>query len=198
MNIVFLSPHFPPNYHLFCVHLKGLGATVLGLADEPYDLLHPRLKDSLSEYYQVRDMHNYDELLRACGYFTYRYGKIDRLDSQNEYWLETEAQLRLFVGDYMDENVYFNSPLDYLNNLSDLWYLERYRQSQIVVCAGQGAWEEGMLADAHELRRVLEEKGVPCWTEIWGHDVNHDWPWWRKMLPHVLANLHLPTYQERA
>lgn len=94
MNIVFLSPHFPPNYHLFCVHLKELGANVLGLADEPYDLLNPRLRESLTEYYQVRDMHNYDELLRACGYFTHRFGKIDRIDSQNEYWLETEAQLR--------------------------------------------------------------------------------------------------------
>jgi hypothetical protein len=28
------------------------------------------------------------------GYFTHRYGKIDRIDSQNEYWLETEAKLR--------------------------------------------------------------------------------------------------------
>ena len=39
-------------------------------------------------------MHNYDELLRACGYFTHRYGKIDRLDSHTEYWMETEARLR--------------------------------------------------------------------------------------------------------
>ena len=39
-------------------------------------------------------MHQYDELLRALGYFTHHYGKIDRLDSLNEYWLETEAQLR--------------------------------------------------------------------------------------------------------
>jgi esterase/lipase superfamily enzyme len=107
-------------------------------------------------------------------------------------------QLRLFVGDYMDENVYFNSPLDYLKNLSDPWYLERYRQSQIVVCAGQGAWEEGMLSDAYELKRILEAKEVSCWADIWGHDVNHDWPWWRKMLPHVLANLNLPAYSASA
>jgi esterase/lipase superfamily enzyme len=107
-------------------------------------------------------------------------------------------QLRLFVGDYMDENVYLNSPLDYLRNLSDPWYLERYRQSRIVVCAGQGAWEESMLADAYELKRVLEEKGVSYWTDIWGHDVNHDWPWWRKMLPHVLANLQLPAFVQPA
>lgn len=94
MNVIFLSPHFPPNYYQFCVHLRNLGANVLGLADEPYDNLHPRLKIALTEYYRVNNMHDYGELLRACGYFTHRYGKIDRIDSQNEYWLETEAKLR--------------------------------------------------------------------------------------------------------
>lgn len=94
MNFVYLSPHFPPNFRLFCINLQRLGVTVLGLGDEPYDLLHPELRQSLTEYYKVNNMHNYDELVRAMGYFTHRYGKIDRLDSQNEYWLETEAQLR--------------------------------------------------------------------------------------------------------
>ncbi|OGO35057.1 MAG: hypothetical protein A2W35_20135 [Chloroflexi bacterium RBG_16_57_11] len=94
MNFVYLSPHFPPNYYQFCVNLRQLGANVLGLADEPYDLLNPGLKDALTEYYKVNDMHSYDELLRALGYFTHHYGKIDRIDSLNEYWLETEAELR--------------------------------------------------------------------------------------------------------
>src|SRR5512136_1985719 len=94
MNFVYLSPHFPPNYYLFCVNLRSFGANVLGLADEPYDRLAPELKSSLTEYYYVRDMHNYDDLVRAMGYFTHRYGKLDRIDSHNEYWLETEARLR--------------------------------------------------------------------------------------------------------
>ena len=94
MNFVFLSPHFPPNYYLFSVHLHQLGVNVLGLADEPYDLLRPDLRSNLDLYYRVNDMHNYDELMRAIGYFTHRFGKIDRVDSQNEYWLETEARLR--------------------------------------------------------------------------------------------------------
>ncbi len=94
MNFVFLSPHFPPNYYQFCVHLRNLGATVLGLADEPYDNLRPELKNALNEYYWVPNMHNYDDLVRALGYFTFHYGHIDGLDSHNEYWLETEARLR--------------------------------------------------------------------------------------------------------
>lgn len=94
MNVVYLSPHFPPNYHPFCVHLRSFGANVLGLADEPYEKLRPELKSSLTEYYWVHDMHDYDRLLRGLGYFTHRYGKLDRIDSHNEYWLETEARLR--------------------------------------------------------------------------------------------------------
>ena len=94
MNFVFISPHFPPNYYPFCVHLRGLGANVLGIADIQFEKLNPELKTALTEYYRVDDMHNYDQLLRAMGYFTHRYGKIDGIDSQNEYWLETEARLR--------------------------------------------------------------------------------------------------------
>lgn len=94
MNFVFLSPHFPPNYYQFALALKSHGVTVLGLADESYDSLRPELKSALTEYYRVDDMHNYDELVRALGYFTHRYGKLHRIDSHNEYWLETEALLR--------------------------------------------------------------------------------------------------------
>jgi hypothetical protein len=94
MNFVYISPHFPPNYYLFCVHLHNLGVNVLGLADEPYDMLRPELKAVLGEYYRVNNMHSYDEMLRSLGYLTYRHGKLDRIDSQNEYWLEMEARLR--------------------------------------------------------------------------------------------------------
>src|SRR5574342_1367709 len=94
MNVVFLSPHFPPNYYQFAIALKNQGVAVLGLADESYDALRPELKSALTEYYRIGDMHDYNELVRALGYFTHRYGKLDRLDSHSEYWLETEARLR--------------------------------------------------------------------------------------------------------
>ena len=98
-------------------------------------------------------------------------------------------QLGMFVGDAMDERIYLNSPLSYLPNLQDPWFLDLYRQSKIVVCVGQGAWEDPMLADAYALQSILQAKDVPVWIDMWGHDVNHDWPWWRKMLPQVLDKL---------
>jgi hypothetical protein len=94
MNVVFLSPHFPPNFYTFCVRLRQAGANVLGLGDATFESLRPELRQSLSEYYRVADMHNYDELVRALGHFTHKHGKLHRLDSLNEYWLETEAYLR--------------------------------------------------------------------------------------------------------
>ena len=94
MNCVFLSPHFPPQYHRFCRQLKVAGARVLGIGDAPYDTLAPGVRDALTEYYRVERMDDYGQLLRACGFFTHKYGKIDRIDSLNEFWLATEARLR--------------------------------------------------------------------------------------------------------
>lgn len=95
-------------------------------------------------------------------------------------------KLNHFIGDYMDETVYFNTPLAYLPNLNDSWYLDQYRQSQIVVCSGQGAWEDESLADTLSLKHILDMKNIPAWIDTWGTDVNHDWPWWRKMIPYFL------------
>ena len=94
MNFVYLSPHFPPNYYQFSVRLNELGVNVLGIGDAPFDELREELKSALSEYYRVENMEDYDEVLRACGFFTHRYGKLDRVESHNEHWLETEAKLR--------------------------------------------------------------------------------------------------------
>lgn len=93
----------------------------------------------------------------------------------------------MFIGDYVDDNVYFNAPLLYLPNLDDRWYLEKYRRGQIILCAGQGAWEDEMQSDARAMRSILQEKGIPARVDLWGHDVNHDWPWWRKQLPYFLS-----------
>ena len=94
MNIVYLSPHFPSHYFRFCQQLSMSGATVLGIGDATYETLKPEVRSTLTEYYRVDDMHDYDALVRACGFFTHKYGKIDRFESLNEYWLSTEARIR--------------------------------------------------------------------------------------------------------
>lgn len=65
LNVVFLSPHFPPNFHRFCVGLREVGATVLGIGDTPFEELRPELCDALHDYYRVDDLHRYDDLVRA-------------------------------------------------------------------------------------------------------------------------------------
>ncbi len=94
MNFVFISPNFPESYRWFCIRLHENGVNVLGVGDTAYDSLHPDLKWALTEYYRVDSLEDYDQVLRAVGYFTGRYGKIDWLESNNEYWLELDAQLR--------------------------------------------------------------------------------------------------------
>ena len=93
-NFIFISPNFPTNYWQFCRELKNNGMNVLGIGDQPYDELKPELKDSLNEYYKVGSLENYDEVFKAVAFFTFKYGKIDWLESNNEYWLMRDAQLR--------------------------------------------------------------------------------------------------------
>ena len=93
-NFIFISPNFPASYWKFCAELKNNGMRVLGIGDCPYDDLLHELRYSLDEYYKVSNLENYDEVFRAVAFFTYKYGKIDWLESNNEYWLERDAKLR--------------------------------------------------------------------------------------------------------
>jgi len=86
--------------------------------------------------------------------------------------------------------VYFNSPVHYLAGISDPWYLNRYRHSQIIVCVGQGAWEEEAVADTRALEALFQEKSIPSWVDFWGSDVDHDWPWWYKQMNYFLDRLY--------
>ena len=93
-NVIFISPNFPTNYWQFCRELKNNGMNVLGIGDAPYDELTWELKDSLNEYYKVGSLEDYDEVYRAVAFFIHKHGRIDWLESNNEYWLERDAQLR--------------------------------------------------------------------------------------------------------
>ncbi len=98
-------------------------------------------------------------------------------------------RLMLFVGDYMDQEVYFHTPLTYLPNQHDEKALQAMRAAKIAFVVGQGAWEDDMVADTRSLQTILEGKGVPARFDYWGHDVDHDWPWWRKMMPYFLSEM---------
>ncbi len=93
-NCIFISPNFPTNYWQFCHELKNNGMNVLGIGDQPYDELTDELKNSLNEYYKVTSLENEDEVYRAVAFFIFKHGRIDWLESNNEYWLERDAKLR--------------------------------------------------------------------------------------------------------
>lgn len=107
MNFIFISPQFPSSYWNFCAQLKSNGVNVLGISDAPYDSLKYQLRTVLTEYYKVEDLKDYDQVMKAVAYFTFKYGKIDWLESNNEYWLEQDAKLRtdfhITTGFHLDE-----------------------------------------------------------------------------------------------
>ena len=94
MNFIFISPHNPSNYWLFCDRLKKNGVTVLGVGDAPLESLEDHVKNALTEYYFVESLDDYDQMFRAVAFFSFKYGKIDWLESNNEKFLEQDARLR--------------------------------------------------------------------------------------------------------
>ena len=94
MNVIFISPHFPQTYSHFCTGLRADGANVLGIADAPWHELTDELRGALTDYYKVNNLEDYDEVYRAVAWFAHKYGRIDWIESNNEYWLEQDARLR--------------------------------------------------------------------------------------------------------
>ena len=96
--------------------------------------------------------------------------------------------IRSYFPSYMDDNVYFNNPVQYLPNLNDDYYLPLLRQARaIYILTGQGAFEEPECS--RRLAAILASKNIPHTLDVWGTDVNHDWPWWRKMLDYYLDKI---------
>ncbi len=89
---------------------------------------------------------------------------------------------------YFDDNVYFNNPMQYMKNMDDDYHLPRLRNADsIFIVTGQGDFEAP--DRSREFSALLDSKGIPNTLDVWGHDVNHDWVWWRKMLPFYLGKL---------
>lgn len=98
---------------------------------------------------------------------------------------------QFFFGDWMNTTLYFNSPVHFLPNTPhDHPYIDLYNRREIVLCCGQGAWEEEGLRTEHIVDDAFRALGVDAWCDYWGTDVDHDWPWWQKQvqyfLPYVL------------
>ena len=150
MNFVFLSPNFPKTYYNFTQCLKNNGVTTLGIGDEPYDQLSQECRDSLVEYYKVNSLENYDEVYRAFAFFSFKYGKIDWLESNNEYWLLRDAQLRT------DFNVTTGLRNDQIDGIKYKSKMKEYYAKAGVKTARYhlvSTYEEGM--------KFIEEVGFP-------------------------------------
>lgn len=108
----------------------------------------------------------FDRLLALSGIYTASYG----------------------FGDYMDEVVYQNSPVDYMANLpADHPYIGEWANKKAIIVCGQGAWE---IPDSTlRLRDICAEKGVNVQVELWGYDVKHDWDWWYKQVDYYVPQL---------
>lgn len=96
----------------------------------------------------------------------------------------------MFFGEYMDDLVYRNSPVNYIGNMpGDHPYISIYNQRKILIVVGQGDWEGPLLESTRKLDTVMCQKGIHARFEYWGYDVSHDWPWWYRMVEHYVPQL---------
>ena len=94
---------------------------------------------------------------------------------------------KFFTDGWMDGMLYENSPLDFLSNMpADHPYIELYNQRRIVLCVGQGAWEDEGRRTTALMGDVLYRKGIHAWVDFWGYDVDHDWAWWKNQFSYFL------------
>ncbi len=97
---------------------------------------------------------------------------------------------RFFVGEYHgNHDVYINSPVDYLWQLNDENFIRQYRKNNYIISVGSGAFEEPCIRDMKIVEDAFKLKGVSGFFDYWGHDVSHDWVWWRVQMPYFLEKL---------
>ena len=150
MNVVFISPNFPEHFYNFCDRLKRLGVNVLGIGDCPYDSLDRRCVDALTEYYWTPSLEDYAAVYRAVAYYVFHYGRIDHIESQNEYWLGLEARLR------EDYNVATGLRPDELKDLQ-----RKSKMKAHYAAAGIKTARWTLVEDLDELRRFARVVGRP-------------------------------------
>ena len=150
MNFIFISPHFPHTYWQFCDRLHRNGVNVLGIGDAPYDGLEAPLKAALTEYYRVDSLEDYDQVYRAVAFFAFKYGKVDWIESMNEYWLEQDARLR------QDFNVTTGICSDRIGIIKNKSSMKRvYRE------AGIPTARQHVVSDAEAGHAFIGEVGYP-------------------------------------
>ena len=149
MNYLLVSPNFPISQEFFAKELKEKGINVLGVGSESYDALSQTLKDNLVEYFRVNDLEDYEEVFRAVAFLTYKHGKIDRIESNNEYWLELDARLR------EDFNVYGVKPkqLEFTKYKSKMKTM--FKEAGVRVAKGYAA------NNKEELNGILKKLELP-------------------------------------
>lgn len=150
MNFIFISPNFPHTYWNFCDRLRKNGVNVLGIGDASYEGLEDGLKGALTEYYKVDSLENYDQVFRAVAFFSFKYGKIDWIESLNEYWLEQDARLRT------DFNVTTGIQSDRIGFIK-----EKSLMKQLYKEAGIPTARQSRVTDKEAAHEFLAEVGYP-------------------------------------
>jgi hypothetical protein len=154
MNFILVSPQFPSTYYKFAQALAKNGLTVLGIGDTPYDQLTPEVKGSLKEYYYCPNMNSYPDMFKAVAFFSFKYGKIDWIESHNEWWLLSDAKLRV------DFNIKTGIPYPDIMRYKSKSMMKEYYRAAGIPCA-----RYQLVDDIAGCRAFIEKVGYPVFVK---------------------------------
>ncbi len=153
-NFIFISPNFPQTYYKFITSLKNKGFNVLGIGDGPYYDLNEELKQNITEYYFVYSLADFDSVKEAVRFFKEKYGEIEYLESNNEYWLVNDARLR-----EMFDVKYGQRPID----MDHIKY--KSKMKSCFINAGVKVARYILVSDIEKSKEFIKEVGYPVFVK---------------------------------
>ena len=153
-NVLLISADFPVSYYQFAEAFKNNGCNVLVIGSTPYDNLHQELKNNVTEYYQSFEMENLDRMYDAVNYFISKYGLIDFLESNNEYWLRNDSIIREHFG--------ISSGL-YPHQLDE--YQRKSSMKKAFINAGANVAPYIIVRDYDSLKQFVKKFGYPLFAK---------------------------------
>jgi len=95
-----------------------------------------------------------------------------------------------FFDGYFNEDVYNNSPVHYLRNMScDHPYIQIYNSKKLYAVVGKGSFEHLVLDSNYELAEIASEKGININFNFWDESNVHDWSSWFFQMPYFIEKI---------
>lgn len=149
MNVLFVSPGYPPEMPQFVRGLARAGARVIGMGDQPESALPARTREALHGYVQGPSLADEDGMLQLARRIAER-TPIDRVESMWEPTMLVAARMREALG------------LPGMTVAQTVPFRDKERMKQVLDAAGIRTPRHARVRTVSEARAAIERVGYPA------------------------------------